>query len=130
LIHGNRMPRITIIETGQLGPRYRERHGSFPEMFERLIGAEDASIGFDVVGIPNGEPLPDPAKLQAILITGSPAGVYDELDWIAPLEDFVRAADSNGRRLLRPSADRTGDGRRGPQIGPGLGHRATCLSGG
>ena len=36
--------------------------------------------------------LPDPAGLEAILLTGSPAGVYDDLDWIAPLERFVRAA--------------------------------------
>src|SRR5947209_13507766 len=46
-MHGKLMPRITIIETGVLTPDYRERHGSFPEMFERLIGAEDATIGFD-----------------------------------------------------------------------------------
>jgi len=86
------MPHITIIETGLLDPQIRARHGSFPEMFERLIRAEDASAAFDVVSVPNGDPLPDPASLQAILITGSPAGVYDGLDWIAPLEDFVRAA--------------------------------------
>ncbi len=36
--------------------------------------------------------LPDPTALEAILITGSSAGVYDALDWIAPLEDFVRTA--------------------------------------
>jgi GMP synthase-like glutamine amidotransferase len=30
--------------------------------------------------------------LEAILITGSSAGVYDALDWIAPLEAFVRRA--------------------------------------
>jgi len=86
------MTRVTIIETGLIGAQNRARHGSFPEMFERLIGAEDESIAFDVVSIINGEPLPDPDTLQAILITGSSAGVYDGLDWIAPLEDFVRAA--------------------------------------
>jgi GMP synthase-like glutamine amidotransferase len=86
------MPRITIIETGLVGPQYRERHGSYPDMFERMVRAEDPSVAFDVVSIPNGQALPDPDKMEAILITGSAAGVYDELDWIAPLEDFVRAA--------------------------------------
>ncbi|HEY0852313.1 MAG TPA: type 1 glutamine amidotransferase, partial [Bradyrhizobium sp.] len=38
------------------------------------------------------EALPDVDGLEAILITGSTAGVYDNFDWIAPLEDFVRAA--------------------------------------
>ena len=86
------MPRVTIIETGLVGPRHRERHGSYPEMFKRMIRAEDPSVAFDVVSTLDGAPLPDPGQLQAILITGSPAGVYDPLDWIAPLEDFVRTA--------------------------------------
>ena len=86
------MSRITIIETGLVSEPTRTRFGSFPQMFERMIRAADASIHFDTVSNINGEPLPDPRTLQAILITGSPAGVYDEVDWIAPLEDFVRAA--------------------------------------
>jgi GMP synthase-like glutamine amidotransferase len=86
------MARVTIIETGLVGPGNRERHGSFPQMFERMIGAADKSVTFDVVSVINGEALPDPDTLQAILITGSSAGVYDSFDWIAPLENFVRAA--------------------------------------
>jgi GMP synthase-like glutamine amidotransferase len=86
------MSRITIIETGVVNERYRARYGSYPQMFQRMIRAENASIDFDVVSIPGGDPFPDPKSLQAILITGSSAGVYDELDWIAPLEDFVRAS--------------------------------------
>jgi GMP synthase-like glutamine amidotransferase len=86
------MPRITIIETGLVSPKNRELHGSYPQMFEHMIGAADATVTFNTVSIPAGEPLPDVGGLDAILITGSPAGVYDPLDWIAPLEDFVRTA--------------------------------------
>jgi len=84
------MSRITIIETGVVNEPTRTEFGSFPQMFERMIRAADASADFDTVSVVNGEPLPDPATLQAVLITGSPAGVYEALDWIAPLEDFVR----------------------------------------
>jgi GMP synthase-like glutamine amidotransferase len=86
------MTRITIIETGLLDEKSLVRYGSFPEMFERLVGAGDKSITFDVISVINGKALPNPSTLQAILITGSSAGVYDKLDWIPPLEDFVRAA--------------------------------------
>jgi GMP synthase-like glutamine amidotransferase len=86
------MPRVTIIETGIVSPRNRERHGSYPQMFERMIGDADPAVTFDTVSIPAGEPLPAIGGLEAILITGSVAGVYDGLDWIAPLEAFVRAA--------------------------------------
>jgi GMP synthase-like glutamine amidotransferase len=86
------MRRITIVEAGLVPDKYRVRYGSFPEMFERMIRTADASVQFDVVSVAVGEALPDPKSSQAILITGSVAGVYDDLDWIAPLEDFVRAA--------------------------------------
>jgi GMP synthase-like glutamine amidotransferase len=86
------MPRITIIETGLVNGRYRERHGTYPQMFARMIAAADPLVAFDTVSIPNGERLPDLTAVDAVLITGSPAGVYDAFDWIAPLEDFVRAA--------------------------------------
>src|SRR6266566_2660469 len=86
------MPKLTIIETGLVSPEHRARHGSFPQMFERMIGAADGSAGFATVRLVDGDALPDPAGLDAILITGSSAGVYDDLDWIAPLERFVRAA--------------------------------------
>ena len=64
-------------------------------MFEHMIGVADASVTFNTVSIPAGEPLPDIEELEAILITGSAAGVYDTLDWIAPLEGFVRTAHDN-----------------------------------
>jgi GMP synthase-like glutamine amidotransferase len=86
------MTRITIIETGQVPESYRERHGSFPDMFARMIRTDQPAAVIDTVSIPNGDQLPDPRKLEAVLITGAAAGVYDGLDWIARLEDFVRAA--------------------------------------
>lgn len=89
------MARITIIETGLVPPEHRERHGSFPDMFARMIRAEDPTATVEVVSIPKGDALPDPRKLEAVLITGAAAGVYDERDWMAPLEDFVRQAYTN-----------------------------------
>jgi len=89
------MPHVTIIETGLVSPKNRELHGSYPQMFEQMIGAADATVTFDTVSIPAGEPLPDIGGLEAILITGSAAGVYDAFDWIAPLEAFVRTAHDN-----------------------------------
>jgi GMP synthase-like glutamine amidotransferase len=86
------MPKITIIETGVIPAKARERHGSFPDMFERMIAAADSEASYETVRLADGEALPDPATLQAILITGSAAGAYDDLDWIAQLEGFVRAA--------------------------------------
>jgi GMP synthase-like glutamine amidotransferase len=89
------MSRVTIIEIGLVSPKNRELHGSYPQMFERMIGAADANVAFGTVSIPAGDPLPGIDGLEAVLITGSAAGVYDGFEWIAPLEEFVRAAHEN-----------------------------------
>ncbi|TPQ33195.1 glutamine amidotransferase [Bradyrhizobium guangdongense] len=94
------MARITIIETGHVPKKYRERHGSFPDMFERMVRAADPAATFDVVSIPDGGALPDPGEVDAVLITGAAAGVYDGLVWIAPLEDFVRAVHARGTPMV------------------------------
>jgi len=90
------MPKIAIVEAGLVSREVRAQHGSFPQMFERMIRAADASASFATIRLADGEGLPDPAGLEAILITGSSAGVYDDLDWIAPLERFVGAAYEAG----------------------------------
>src|SRR5258705_13526781 len=61
-------------------------------MSEHRTAAADATVTLNSFSIPAGEPLPDLEGLEAILITGSSAGVYDAFDWIAPLEGFVRIA--------------------------------------
>ena len=39
----------------------------------------------------------DVGRHDAYLITGSPAGVYDDLPWIAPLKTFLRAAKGRAK---------------------------------
>ncbi len=73
--------------------------------------------------------LPEPAAHNAYLITGSPAGVYDPLPWIEPLQAFIRSAErsEDGRRLLRASGDGAGARRPGREIEQGLGRGPPLL---
>jgi GMP synthase-like glutamine amidotransferase len=57
-------------------------------MFARLLGPDFDIETFDVE---KGE-LPKAAAHGAYLSTGSPAGVYEPLPWIAPLQEFIRGA--------------------------------------
>jgi GMP synthase-like glutamine amidotransferase len=62
-------------------------------MFEKMFADAGAQFDYDVVPIHSGEPFPDPEGLEAILLPGSAAGVYDNhLAWMAPLRDFIRGA--------------------------------------
>ena len=91
---------LTIIETGLPPETLRAANPDYPAMFARLIGPADPEITFETVSVVKGEALPDPTTLQAILITGSPAGVYDDTPWMQPLTAFIRAADRAGTPMV------------------------------
>ena len=80
--------KLAILETGRPPGDLAERFGDYPAMFAGLLGEGFEIESFDV----SGGRLPDPAAHDAVLITGSPAGVYDPLPWIEPLSGYIRAA--------------------------------------
>jgi len=80
--------KIAILETGVPPDPLADEFGSYPDMFARLLGPDSTLETFDV----QAGDLPDPAAYGAYLITGSPAGVYEPLPWIAPLMEFIRSA--------------------------------------
>jgi GMP synthase-like glutamine amidotransferase len=84
--------KLAILETGRPPGDLADRFGDYPAMFAQMLG-DGFDIGtFDVAA---GELPSDPAAFDAYLITGSPAGVYDPLSWIEPLQRFIRAAKSS-----------------------------------
>ena len=106
--HASAMKTLTIIETGRPPAKIEGDWPDYPDMFASLLGADLPDWGFASVALSSGEPLPDPSSLDAILVTGSPAGVYDDEPWMAPLMDFIRwAAEAQT-----------------PQIGVCFGHQA------
>jgi GMP synthase-like glutamine amidotransferase len=81
--------KLAILETGHPPGDLESRFGSYPAMFAQMLGPDFEIESYDVAA---GNLPPDPAAHQAYLITGSPAGVYDSLPWIDPLQDFIRVA--------------------------------------
>ena len=83
--------KLAILETGRPPGDLGTRFGSYPAMMAQLLGDGFAAETFDV----QAGALPDAGAHDAVIIMGSPAGVYDPLPWIAPLLQFIRAADSS-----------------------------------
>jgi GMP synthase-like glutamine amidotransferase len=80
--------KLAILETGRPPGDLAQRLGDYPKMFAEMLGPDFAVQSFDVTA---GD-FPDPAAHDAMLITGSPAGVYEEHAWLGGLFDFIRAA--------------------------------------
>ena len=84
--------KLTIIQTGDVPVPLRPKFGAYAPMFHRMF--DEAGVAFDYEAIPvfDGAAFPDATKLDAILITGSAAGVYDDYPWLDPLRAFIRDA--------------------------------------
>lgn len=81
---------IIIAETGRPPGPLGAAFGGYGPMMQEMLVRHGATAQTAVVPVIDGAPLPDPTDGAAMLITGSPAGVYEPHDWIAPLERAVR----------------------------------------
>jgi GMP synthase-like glutamine amidotransferase len=81
--------KLGILKTGRPPKPAIPQFGTYPDMFMNLLGPD---VDYRVYAVDEGK-LPDgPKACDAYLITGSSAGVYEPLPWIAATEDFLRAA--------------------------------------
>src|SRR3954447_3592423 len=84
---GARM-KVGILQTGRPPGNLADKFGDYPTMFSQMLGP-----GFDIeIFDVQAGMVPQAADHEAYLITGSPAGVYDPLPWIEPLQQFIRSA--------------------------------------
>lgn len=82
--------KIGILLAGYLAEAYEDKYGDFADMFEELLSGR--GLAFDRFAVIDGV---FPASAHACdgwLVTGSKHGAYEDLPWIARLEEFIREA--------------------------------------
>jgi GMP synthase - Glutamine amidotransferase domain len=85
--------KIGILQTGDT-PEALSDHGTYPDMFERLLDGHGFTFARWRV---NGMDFPTSVhECDGWLITGSRHGVYEDHPFIAPLEQFIRDAFAEG----------------------------------
>jgi len=94
------MTKVAILEVGPVIDELKARYGSYPDMFAQLLGKADPSLDFQAISLINDEPLPAPEEHDAYLITGSRYGVYDDIEWIPALRQFVRDVGTADRKMV------------------------------
>ena len=81
--------RIGLLETGEPPESLISDYGRYGGMFQRLLGPGHDYATFDV----QAGALPKAINAcDAYVVTGSSAGVYDDLPWIDPLKGFLATA--------------------------------------
>ncbi len=85
---------VGILETGHPPGDLAERFGDYPAMFAALLAPGFTVTAYDVT---KGEWPETPEAHPAYVVTGSPAGVYEDHAWIAPLKEFLHAAKGKAK---------------------------------
>lgn len=96
----SRATRLGLLETDILDPDLAAEFGSYGRMFARYFDDLGGNLDYRHYQVQAGELPRDPGECDAYLITGSRAGVYDELDWLPPLRAWLRDFHAQGARIL------------------------------
>lgn len=78
--------KLAILKTGRPPRSLAADFPGYPEMVRDVLGSGYNYLEYDVE---NGQ-LPPAGAAEAYILTGSAAGVYDDLPWIDPLRGWLR----------------------------------------
>ena len=126
------MTRLCILQTGDNNPKMKRRVPGYVELFSDMF-APFPQVSLEFVQVHLGEFPEDLGRWDAFLITGSVAGVYDDLDWMDPLRELIRTIAGAGKPLVgicfghQIIADALGGKAEKSEKGWGLGIRETDL---
>ncbi len=74
--------------------------GTPVDAYIRFFESVDAPFEFEGYMVAQGEFPDSPDACDGYVVTGSPQGVYDEDEWIAPLAQFIRDSYAAGKKLV------------------------------
>lgn len=104
--------KIAIIETGLPPEGIRGDFPTYPVMFAELFDRIGVNFSFSTFSLCHdafhADPFPKISEFDGFLITGSPAGVYEDWPWMQPLFQFILNVAQSQK----------------PQIGICFGHQA------
>jgi len=90
------MTKIAILEAGHPPEELRDAFDDYPARFRYLLGETVPTVRFDVQ---SGHLPQDPSEFAGVIVTGSAAGVYDDLPWIPQLLEWLKQARGKTRLL-------------------------------
>lgn len=94
------MLRLGILQAGEINPKMKAGLPGYQDMYSALFSSANDQIAITYIQVRDNEFPASVDDYDAYLVTGSPAGVYDDEIWMNPLKDFIRLAYAQGKRLI------------------------------
>ncbi|MGJ8514245.1 hypothetical protein R84981_000118 [Carnimonas sp. R-84981] len=92
--------RVGLLQCDDLAAEQLERFGNYPELYGQLLRGVDDTIELETWRVHEGELPDDTLAMDAWLISGSKASVYDDSEWVSGLLGFIRLLWEERRPLL------------------------------
>ncbi|ADM08430.1 glutamine amidotransferase, class-I family protein [Parvularcula bermudensis HTCC2503] len=94
--------KLLIAETGVPPAPLQDRFPGYPTMMVEMLGRAGLVTTPSTIKTLEGEriPLAPSEEDAALIVTGSPAGVYEDHEWIGPLTDDIRQWAKSGRPMI------------------------------
>jgi GMP synthase-like glutamine amidotransferase len=92
--------KIGILVAGLIREELADRNDPYPVMFERLLGLAGRELDFVAYSVIRGQMPESIDDCDGWLITGSRYGVYEKLDWMLELQNFIRELAAAERPLI------------------------------
>lgn len=93
------MKTLGLLETDVLYDDLQADFRSYGHLFIEFFQRYGVSLNYRFYQVQQGE-LPQPGDCDVYLITGSKAGVYDDLPWLAPLQAWIREAFARQEKII------------------------------
>lgn len=91
---------VALLQCDSVRERFLHIEGDFPEMYERLLAADNTDVKITTFDVRAGK-LPDlNNEYDGFICTGSRASVYENEDWITELKSYVRLLYSTGKKFV------------------------------
>ncbi|MCC5906183.1 MAG: type 1 glutamine amidotransferase [Balneolaceae bacterium] len=87
-------PKMALLICDHVAPELVEEHGTYPDMFRKLLG-----IPFDSYYVCD-EKFPVMDDYEQFVCTGSKFSVYDDLSWVEKLKVFTRDVYDAGKKYV------------------------------
>ena len=92
--------KIGILKADKVRHELSDHFGEYPAMFENLLREVEADIEIVIYDVISGEYPKQMDEVQGYIITGSKMSVYDEIDWIKQLGEFVQELHKKKKKLI------------------------------
>ena len=97
---GKTTMKLGILKTDEVRPEWVAEFGEYPDMFITLLRSADPDLDYTVYDVVQGQYPADIDEVDAYLITGSKAGVYEDKPWITTLMAFVQELHRRRKKLV------------------------------